>query len=96
MKIKGLDELSKNLEKSIKRVEDFGDEQRVQFQDLFTNSFVKANTKFHNASEFLNALPDDDSQWDDFAKSYTKYHNWEDLLGKAGTEYVANHLFGDL
>lgn len=77
--------------------------QELQLNELFTDSFMKKNTKFSSLDEMLDkspftietqqdfeSIPDD--LWDDFVRENSKFFNWEEMQQEAANIYVAKQL----
>lgn len=77
--------------------------QELQLNELFTDSFMKKNTKFSSLDEMLDkspftietqqdfeSIPDD--LWDDFVRENSKFFNWEEMQQEATNIYVAKQL----
>ena len=96
MKIEGLDELAKNLDR-------MSGTQDVPIEDLLTPEFVSSHTKFANIEEMFEASgfkiksQDDfaaipDADWDAFIRSISAFSDWESMLGEAGAEWATKKL----
>lgn len=102
-KISGLDDLQKQLKKIEKAAKKLDGEHQVAFGDMFTKSFMLKYTEFSTFDEFLvagnfivnspedfEAIPDD--EMDNHVVNTTKFSSWEEMLGSATEEYIANQL----
>jgi hypothetical protein len=101
VKITGLKELQKQLKQMEKAAKELDGTQEVPFSELFTDSFLKKHTTFSSFEEFENQeifnkyqtieeIPDD--EMDHFVAETTNFSNWDEMLGKAGTEYAVRKL----
>lgn len=101
IKITGLDEFRRKLERLSRNVENVSG--TVAFDDLFPPEFMRRYTDFAtiqamaDASGFtiesredFEAIPDAD--WDAFVRSRTRFQTWQDMQAKAGEEYVGRRL----
>ncbi|WP_331463459.1 MULTISPECIES: hypothetical protein [Lachnospiraceae] len=103
MKIKGLDELEKQLKQMEKGAKELDGTHSVPFGELFTPSFMKKYTSFSSMDELLNAggfkvesqedfknIPED--EFDKHIATSTNFSTWKDMLGKASQQYAAKKL----
>jgi len=100
-KIKGIDKLQKqlkNMERATKKLKN-----NTTFNDLFTPSFMRKNTKFGSFEDFLTAgnfnvesqedfeaIPDD--EMDQHVIKNTKFKNWPTMLETASSEYLQKKI----
>lgn len=108
MKIKidgldGLDEFSKKLKKMARAAKELDGTHEVPFSELFTFDFMMKYTSFTSFDELLEAggfvvngpedfkaIPDD--VFDQHISKNTQFDSWQDMLGKAGTEYAMRKI----
>lgn len=101
--IQGLDEFQKHLERIEEAANELDGTHSVSITELFTRSFMKEYTNFTDFNEFLvagnfivnsqedfDAIPDD--ELDLHVGKTTKFSSWQDMLDKAGEEYILNEL----
>ena len=99
----GFDELAKSLSDLSDSVEKLSETDSVNFDDLFTSSFMQNHTHFSSIDEFLEAgnfpvnsqeefesIPDEDL--DKYVNSCTDFDCWQDMLDTAGSEYIESQL----
>lgn len=102
-KIKGFDDLEKQLKRMERAAKDLENTHSVSFDELFLNSFMRKYTNFSNFDQFLSsgnfivnsqedfeAIPD--NEIDLHVSKTTKFSSWEDMLGKATEEYALKKL----
>ena len=100
--LKGLEELSKNLDKITKELESFKD-QRVTFNQLFQPAFMAKYTQFRTINEMVEKSPfkveseEDfknipDKEWDNYVKEKTSFQSWDEMMSKAGQEYLGKKV----
>jgi len=100
--IKGLDELSKNLDKLTNKLESLK-KQEVSFNELFPSAFMMKYTQFKTINEMVEKSPfkvesgEDfknipDKEWDDYVKGKTSFQSWNEMMGKAGEEYLGKKV----
>ncbi|MFI3632770.1 hypothetical protein [Streptococcus parauberis] len=98
-----IDDLEKNLNKLSKNAEKISGTSKIKFDELFSNDFMKKNTKFNSIEEFLLASPEkisnteefeasDESVLDGFVSEQTKFNSWEDFYVEAYQELIAKKL----
>tara|TARA_B100001750_G_C15247948_1_gene466302 strand:+ start:63 stop:374 length:312 start_codon:yes stop_codon:yes gene_type:complete len=92
----GLDALQKRLKK-------LSNTKSIPFEEMFSPSFMRSNTRFSNIENMFEAsgykveteedfeqIPD--KEWNEFISSETKFKSWDDMIHAAGGEYVAKQL----
>lgn len=102
-KMNGFDELSNKLNKMQKGVEEINNQEKVSFDELFTDDFMEEHTKFQtldsffeasgfdvSSSEAFAAIPDEDM--DKFVAENSEFDTWEDMLSTAGQEYMLKKM----
>lgn len=98
--IKGLKELEQKLKQIQKNA---NSNNHVPFNELFNHAFMEGYTKFSDIDSFFDAspftletqedlevLPED--ELDVYVAENTSFNTWQDMLGKAGTEWTAKKL----
>jgi len=98
VKITGLDELTRNLNRLTKKIEGATQPRNVQLRDLFNSAFMMKFTSFSSFDEMVKkspfkveseqdfkAIPDD--AWDDYVRKTTRFQSWDKMMAKAGEEY---------
>ncbi|AYC51936.1 hypothetical protein EI976_05390 [Bacillus licheniformis] len=99
----GFKEFDRKLKKMQQKASELEKGQELQLNELFTDSFMKKNTKFSSLDEMLDkspftietqqdfeSIPDD--LWDDFVRENSKFFNWEEMQQEAANKYVAKQL----
>ncbi|PAC96371.1 MULTISPECIES: hypothetical protein [Bacillus subtilis group] len=99
----GFKEFDRKLKKMQQKASELEKRQELQLNELFTDSFMKKNTKFSSLDEMLDkspfiietqqdfeSIPDD--LWDDFVRENSKFFNWEEMQQEAANIYVAKQL----
>ncbi|AKB56849.1 hypothetical protein [Methanosarcina barkeri] len=101
-RVKGFDEIHKNLEKILNKAEEI-DGSQVPLDELLTDSFIKRYTTFETAQNFIDAYdksPNVDfllidkthEEFNHFIKENTSFENWNEMLNKAYTYWVRKNL----
>lgn len=103
LKISGLDELTKQLDRIAKGAEELDDTQSVPITELLSPEFVSSHTRFANAEEMFDAsgfkvesqedfaaIPD--VEWNEFIRSISSFSDWQTMLGEAGATWAAKKL----
>ncbi|MCY9225966.1 hypothetical protein MOF11_13120 [Bacillus haynesii] len=99
----GFKEFDRKLKKMQQKASELEKGQELQLNELFTDSFMKKNTKFSSLDEMLDkspftietqqdfeSIPDD--LWDNFVRENSKFFNWEEMQQEAANIYVAKQL----
>jgi len=94
--LKGLENLQRNIEK-------LSGEQKVTFDILFPTSFMRKHTQFDSINDMVNKsafkveseedfknIPD--KEWDDYVREKTSFQSWNEMLSKAGEEYLGKQV----
>lgn len=103
MKIKGLDKMRKQFKQLEKGLKELSATKSIPFDELFTENFMQKYTDYRSFDEFLkaggyevNSQEDfekiDDAEFDSHVAKNSKFDTWEQMLGKATDQYVANKL----
>jgi hypothetical protein len=98
IKITGLDELTKNLDRLSDKLEDATKPRNVQFSELFGPAFMTRHTSFSSFDEMVKKSPfkvesqEDfkaipDAAWDDYVQKSTKFSSWQKMISNASEEY---------
>ena len=103
LKITGLNELSKKLDRLANNAKKLNGQHRIPVSELLTPAFVSSYTKFSNAQELFDAsgfkvekegdfaaIPDD--QWDTFIRSISSFPDWKAMMGAAAGEWAKRRL----
>lgn len=101
IKIKGLKEFQRKLDNMAKAAEELNGENQVAFTELFTDSFLRTNTKFSSFDDFssreifskypdLKSIPNDEI--DQFVSLNSRFSSWEEMLNKASETCIAKRL----
>lgn len=92
--INGLSDFQKKIEK----LGQFSESKHsVPLSELFSDAFMKSNTRFENCDDFfksanistkeqLEAMPEE--QMDKFVAKNTSFSSWQEMLTAASSEYV--------
>lgn len=100
--MKGLEELSKNLDNLTKKLEPLK-EQEVSFNELFPSTFMMKYTQFKTINEMVEKSPFKvesgadfknipDKEWDNYVKEKTSFQSWNEMMSKAGKEYLGEKV----
>ena len=100
--LKGFEELSKNLDKVTKELKSFK-EQKVTFNLLFSPAFMTKYSQFNTIDEMVEKSPfkveseEDfknipDNEWDKFVRERTTFQSWDEMMSKAGEEYLGKRV----
>ncbi len=103
IKIEGLKEVERNLEKIANNAQKLSGEKEVPLGELISPSFVSRHTKFTNFDELLNAgdfsvrsQEDfdnlDESELDKHISSVSRFGSWREFIEEAGAQYLARKL----
>ncbi|MFC1678638.1 hypothetical protein ACFL2T_00260 [Elusimicrobiota bacterium] len=101
--MKGFDKVTRRFKDLERRARNLDGEHRLPLVQLLTPVFVRANTKYGNldeliqASGFKIATPEDfksipDAEWDAFIMENTKFATWKEMLAAASTKWAAKKL----
>lgn len=103
LKINGLDELTKTLDRMAKGAKELDGEHKVPLTELLSPKFVSSHTRFANIDEMFEAsgfkvesqedfaaIPD--AEWDDFIRSISSFSDWQAMLGEAGSAWAVKKL----
>lgn len=104
MKIKGLDEVGKQLETLEKNTKKLQGTHNIEFSILFNEKFMHKNTNFDNIYEFFEnaglkiksqeAFEElEEIELDRAVIEFTNFDSWQDMLDKAVLEYMDSMLF---
>jgi hypothetical protein len=101
MKITGLDEFRRKLEKLQRRAQNISGP--VPFDELFPPEFMRRYTDFKSIEDMFSGfgtpietaeefkrIPD--AEWNTFVTQRTKFKTWEAMQAKAGEEYIERRL----
>ncbi|MGM0411108.1 MAG: hypothetical protein ACQEQF_10150 [Bacillota bacterium] len=92
------EEVQEEIENKVKK-----SEGNINFEELFSPSFMKKHTNFNSIEEMLNdspftieseedfdAIPE--NELNQFVNKNSKFNTWEDMAEKAGQIYMADQL----
>ena len=93
----------KGLEKLQRKVDKLSKEQKVSFENLFSPSFMTKYTQFRSIDDMVDKSPftveseEDfknipDDEWSKFVQERTSFQSWDEMLSKAGEEYLGKQL----
>ena len=97
----GFEELSNQLNRMAKGAKELEGTHETSFAELFTDSFVQANSKFHSMDEFwqsvgINSTEDFDNIPDEklnaFVSSNTTCSTFQEMLDEATNAYISRKL----
>lgn len=110
LEIKGLDEARESLRTLGERAELLGGSRSVPLVELFSTSFMEANTSFHTLQAMVDAsgvfenLDDADEDvireafnghdWSTFVATKTRFSGWEAMLSAGVLEYFTRQYWG--
>src|SRR5690554_304174 len=97
------DNLEKLLDELQSQVDEIASNKFVEFSDLFTDEFMRHNTKFLSIQEFFDKSPFeikdqedfdniDQEKLDDFTKENSSFDSYHEMLKQAGINYIKNEL----
>lgn len=104
IKIEGLDEFQRQLEKLASRAQKLGGEKKVPLQDLLTPDFVRTFSDFLNLDEMFEAFgkkPQTAEEfealtasdgWNSFVADRTLFESWEAMRDKAVEQWATKKL----
>lgn len=103
MKITGLDDLQKHLEKLTNNAESLNGMPDVPLDEFLDKSFLQKHTQFSSLTELIEnsdfdvqlaedfkAIPDDD--WDQYIGSISKFPDWTSMISSATQSWTAKKL----
>lgn len=103
VKVKGLDDLQKDLNRMQQNAKKLNGKQKVSFDKLFTRSFMLKYTRYSSidalleaggfhagTTEEFDAIPE--KELDAHIRKTTKFKSWEEMLGEATDQYVTSQL----
>jgi hypothetical protein len=98
-----LDDLADQFGEMADNAEELDGENEVAFEDLFTEQFMRQHTDVTSFEEFIEnsqweveseedfeAIPED--EFDEYVNDHSDFDSWEDMLGTAGTEWMAREI----
>ena len=100
VKIKGLNDLQRNLKKMERKAKSMDGSHSVPFTELFNSKFMKKNTKFSSIEQFVDKSEFDFSNMesinehdlDNYVKKNTKFNSWDSMKGEAAQLWTAKQL----
>lgn len=103
LKITGLDELQKKLNKMADGARELDGEHQVAIPDLLTEAFIGEHTNLKDAQELFDksgfkidspedfkVIPDD--EWDKYIASVSDFDNWQEMLQSAIAEFAKRKM----
>ncbi len=102
--VKGIEDVTKRLDRLAKKAEALEGTNTVSFDELFTQEFMSDYTNFHTFGELLTAggyevrTQEDfeaisEDNFDRHIASVTDFSSWEEMQQQAVSEYVQRRLF---
>jgi hypothetical protein len=98
IKMTGLDEFKKKVERLQKNVRELGGKHEVSFTELFPDHFVSRNTNYQSLQQMLDASgienPEDikGEVWDKFVADNSRFSGWQEMHKTAFTEWVRKKM----
>src|SRR5690349_12442448 len=106
IKITGLDELQRELERLQHAADSISGTQSIPVTTLLSSEFMLLNTDFEsvqamfdasgftiNSQADFDAIPEE--EWDSFIRQHTRFGSWSEMLAVAGEEYFGRRLRGE-
>lgn len=102
IKVTGLDQLQKDIEKMKDNAERLSKKTQVSFDELFTPEFMRKYTNFSSIDELLDDCGYGDLSKDEFEarpdidikiSERTKFKSWQEMLDTAVRDYTSSQLF---
>lgn len=103
VKIKGLDQLKRQLDEMQRKVEKAGGTRTVPIAEVLTPTFLARFSDFESfadlvaksgftieSQEDFDRIPQD--EWDTFIAQNTQFSSWQDMLQMAGMELLKGRL----
>lgn len=101
--IKGIDELTNQLDKMAKSADQLSKRKSVSFGELFTDSFMQKHSKFSSFEKFANAGGFDvssseafeaipDKEWNAWIATSSDLSDWKEMQQTAGLEFAKGQL----
>jgi hypothetical protein len=101
--IKGMEELTRNLNDLAERAERLDGSHRVSIPELLPPSFLAGCSQFASADDMFQASgfkiesPEDfkaipESEWDTFIRNNTSFESWQQMLEAAAAVWTKNQL----
>ena len=102
VKIQGLNNILKDLEKIKKNLKENVGEQSISFNEIFSYEFMNKNTNVNSIDEFfLNAGINvgiqgelDEDVLDEYVVNFTHFPSWDELKATAAKEFFSKKIFG--
>ncbi len=107
-RVKGFDKLMNSLDKLQDNADKLDGSHNVDFQELFSEDFLKKHTNSSDIYEFIESsnlnVKDQDSfneivltdEWNSYVKSSTNFPSWDKMQEQATSDYISKKLFGNL
>lgn len=97
--LKGLKEFQRNLDRITKKMDSLK-EQTPTFEELFPPTFMTKYTQFRTIEDMvekssIKGEKKEDftsKEWNKFVKEKTSFQSWEEMLAKAGEEYLGKKV----
>ena len=93
----------KDVDAIIDRLDNISGEHTVSFEELFTDDFIKRNSRFTDIAEFWNnsefdfqtqedfdSIPEKDL--DQYVNQNTTFNSWEEMINEASSIYFSKLL----
>lgn len=101
LKINGLKEMGRKLEKLSRDLKALEGNHSVPIQEMFPPAFMRANTSFGTIDEMLEAkgvaskeafeaLPDE--EWNAFVRDTTPFGSWEEMKRQGASAWATSKL----
>ncbi len=103
VKLQGFDKIQRKLNQLAENARQLHGPHEVSFRDLFSPTFMQANTQYGSFSELLEASPfpvetkEDfakipDEEWDAYIRQSTRFSSWKEMQSAAAKEYARERL----
>lgn len=99
----GFDELQDRLEEMKESAEELDGENKIPFDELFDESFMRSHTEFESFDELIDespweveseddfiAIPED--EFDEYVAEHSEFDDWEEMKGVAAQKWMSSRL----
>lgn len=103
IRVDGVDEVQKNLEKILNKAKEIEEPNQVPLTELLPDSFIKKYTNFETTQDFVDAceklldvdflsIDQNDEKFNHVIKEKTSFDNWNEMINEATTQWVGKKL----